>query len=76
MEMSDRSRAAVEFLKDRGGEASMKDLCIALGYSWPAQLEIARGVMIRLERRGFVRKFVRPTRESRVAYYALSNSHG
>lgn len=72
-EMKARSDRVIAFLQEKGGEASMHELCIRLGYSWPAQLESARGILIAMERQGVVTKTVRPNRETRIAYYSLSN---
>lgn len=70
--MKERSDGVVAFLRDKGGEASMRELCLHLGYSWPAQLEAARGVLIAMERQGLVVKSVRPSHETRVSYYSVA----
>lgn len=66
-----RRNGIIAFLRDSGGEASMKDICIWLGYSWPAELEAARQIMKAMERQNMVVKSIRPNHETRVAYYSL-----
>jgi hypothetical protein len=73
--INERSDRVTAFLRDHG-EATTQELCVFLGYPWPAQLEQARGVLIGLERRRVIVKTVRPTRETRVSYYSLPNGDG
>lgn len=71
-DVKSRAERTLAFLKDKGGEASMKEICIWLGYAWPAQLEAARKVMITMDRQGLVVKSVRPNHETRISYYSIA----
>ncbi len=59
-----------------GGEACTKEICLKLGMRFPGDLEKVRSSLNYLELNRAVIKSVRPTAQTRHAYYSLPNGHG
>lgn len=69
--VKDRKARILALLRD--GEISIKEICLRMGMSFPAELEKLRASLNWLELNKQVVKVVRPTGETRHAYYSLPN---
>lgn len=69
----ERDRKIIAVLEN--GEASTQRVCEAIGLKFPAQLEMARAALLRLQRAGVVIKSVRPNHQTRIAYFSLARTN-